>query len=336
MIITRTPYRVSLFGGGTDYPDWYLQNGGSVLGFALSHYTYITVRPLPPFFAHRHRIVYSQIELVNEVSEIRHPAVRAVLSEAGVRDGLEIHYDGDLPARSGLGSSSSFTVGLLNAVLALQGRALSKDELTLEAIRIEQRVIGEAVGSQDQTWAAHGGINRFRFHTDGGITVEPLALSGDRQRALRDSLLLFYTGISRTAELVARSQIENFKNRQADLHRVGALVDEAERVLQSDRPIGELGEMLHEAWQIKRSLSDGVTTDLVDGIYDRARRSGATGGKLLGAGGGGFMLFLAPPERHDAIRQELRELTEVPVDMDMLGSRVIYASPGTGDHPISS
>jgi D-glycero-alpha-D-manno-heptose-7-phosphate kinase len=293
----------------------------------LRHYTYITVRPLPPFFTHRHRIVYSRIELVNDIAEIQHPAVRAVLAEARVPEGLEIHYDGDLPARSGLGSSSAFTVGLLNAVKTLYGTSLCKKALAAEAIRIEQQVIGEMVGSQDQTWAAHGGFNRFDFRTDGSISVKPVALAENRERALLGSLMLYYTGISREAEVIARSQVANFGARQAELERIGGLVDEAEALLASDRPIDGIGALLHEGWQIKRGLADGVTTDLVDDIYHRARQAGATGGKLLGAGGGGFILLFAPAERHAAVRQALAGLTEVPVDIDPDGSRVVYTSP---------
>jgi len=328
MIITRTPYRISLFGGGTDYPDWYLEHGGAVLGMAIDKYCHISVRHLPPFFEHKHRIVYSRIENVREIAEIEHPAVRAVLSETGVSAGLEIHHDGDLPARSGLGSSSSFTVGLLNAIQALNSRMVTKRFLAEEAIRIEQQVIGESVGSQDQIWAAYGGFNRIDFLRDGSFAVSPLIVSKARERLLLDHLMLFFTGLSRNAPEIARSKIDNLKNSAEPLRAMRMMVDEAQSILTTpEADLLQIGRMLHEAWRLKRDLAPQVTTQSIDEIFATGCAAGAIGGKLLGAGGGGFILFFVEPEKQQAVRERLSTLIEVAIDIDRIGSQVVLFRP---------
>jgi len=328
MIISRTPFRISLFGGGTDYPDWIREHGGSVLGMAIDKYCYISVRPLPPFFDHKHRIVYSLIELVREISEIRHPAVRAVFSEMGVTGGLEVHHDADLPARSGLGSSSSFTVGLLNALTAMGGRRMSKAALGAEAIRIEQQVMCESVGSQDQIWAAYGGFNRVDFHREGQISVKPIILGVERRREFLDSLILVFSGLSRFATEVAAEKIRNIPRNENRLLAIQGMVDDAMELLADVRePAHKLGELLHESWMLKRGLADRVSNDRLDEIYDTAIASGASGGKLLCAGGGGFMVFLVPPERQSGVRKALRGLVQVSFDIDDEGSRIMVYEP---------
>jgi D-glycero-alpha-D-manno-heptose-7-phosphate kinase len=328
MIISRTPYRVSLFGGGSDYPAWYRAHGGRVIGFAINKFCYISVRHLPPFFEHRHRIVYSGIETVREIAEIRHPAVRHVLQEMEVETGLEIHHDGDLPARSGVGSSSSFTVGLLVALHALAGRMIGKQELARQAIHIEQEVIREHVGSQDQVWAAYGGINEIAFHPDDSFAVRPVIMPPERQAALIGSLLLCFTGVSRVASAVAERKIANLPRRQRHVEAMVAMVDEAAAILGTPRrDLRELGRLLGESWRLKRELAEGVTSDLVDEIYEEARAAGALGGKLLGAGGGGFMLLYVEPERRVAVAERLRRLIRVGFDIDRSGSRIVVYEP---------
>ncbi|MDG2033342.1 MAG: kinase, partial [Rhodospirillales bacterium] len=318
MIISKTPFRMSLFGGGTDYPDWYRIHGGAVIGTTIDKYCYLSVRHLPPFFEHKHRVVWSNIELINEISDIRHPAVRAILEEMAFEDGMEITYNADLPARSGLGSSSSFSVGLLNALHALKGRMISKQALAREAIRIEQEVMGEAVGSQDQIWAAFGGLNRIEFHRDGGFDVSPLILSPDNRHALQSSLMLFFTGFSRYASEIAQKQIDNFGNKKNELGALGRLADEATGILQGTGDlVTDLGALMHQAWKLKRELADGVTTPAVDDIYSAGREAGALGGKLLGAGGGGFMLFVVRPEDRSKVRDRLKDLIHVSFEFDM-------------------
>jgi D-glycero-alpha-D-manno-heptose-7-phosphate kinase len=328
MIITRTPFRISFFGGGTDYPTWYAQHGGAVLATTIDKYCYITCRMLPPFFEHKHRIVYSKIENVQSHSEIEHPSVRAVLGWSNIEDGLEIHHDGDLPARSGLGSSSAFTVGLLHALQALYGKMASKESLARDAIHVEQNVICENVGSQDQVSAAYGGFNRIEFQRDGAINVSPVILRSDRQRELQSHLLLCFTGLSRIASEVAKSKIDNLDNRKEELNMLRQMVDEATAILQSsDRPIADFGKLLRESWDYKRRLSDRVSTPEIDDIYQAAMDAGAIGGKILGAGGGGFLLLFAAPERHEAIRERLRNLVHVPFAFDNSGSRVVLYQP---------
>jgi D-glycero-alpha-D-manno-heptose-7-phosphate kinase len=328
VIITRTPYRVSFFGGGTDYPGWFREHGGAVLATTIDKYCYITCRRLPPFFVHKHRIVYSLIENVSRVDEIQHPAVRATLQWAKIEDGLEIHHDGDLPARSGLGSSSSFVVGLVQALHALDGKMTNRGQLAKTAIHIEQDLLKENVGSQDQILAAYGGLNFIEFRPDDSFDVRPVIVPQARKEALAEHLMLCFTGFSRFASEVAKSQLDNLQAKQQQLIRMRQMVDDGLRILvDSSVPIQMFGELLHEAWQNKRSLSHMVTTPEIDQIYDAARDAGAIGGKLLGAGGGGFMLLFAKPESHAKIRERLKNLIHVPFKFEDGGSRVVLYQP---------
>lgn len=328
MIITRTPFRISFFGGGTDFPAWYQEHGGAVLSTTINKYCYISCRHLPPFFSHKHRIVYSIVENVSTVDEIRHPVVRAVLRLRRVEEGVEIHHDGDLPARSGLGSSSSFTVGLLNALHALQGTMASKQALADDAIHVEQHLLAENVGCQDQIASAFGGLNRVDFHRDRSFSVTPIVCPPSRLEMLRAHLMLFFTGATRISSDVIARQARNTARNTAVLMQMKAQVQTAVEVLcDSLIDIREFGSMLHEGWQLKKSLSDGVSTSLIDEAYTAARRAGALGGKVLGAGGGGFMLFFVPPEAHGAVRDALGRLVHVPFGFDHDGSRIIYYNP---------
>jgi D-glycero-alpha-D-manno-heptose-7-phosphate kinase len=328
MIISRTPFRVSLFGGGTDYPDWYREHGGAVLGMAINKYCYITVRKLPPFFEHRYRLAYSKVQHVRSIEEIEHPVVRGVLAEMNCMEGLEIHSDADLPARSGLGSSSAFTVGFLHALSALHGRMATKLELGREAIRLERDVLKEAVGCQDQLWAAFGGFNHITFSPAGNFMVSPVILDPNRQRELMQSVMMFFTGFSRYASHIAQHQITNIPKRARQLHGIQARVQDAVTVLKDGCDITRpLGELLDESWQLKRELADSVSTPAIDEIYAAAREAGAVGGKLLGAGGGGFMIFLVEPDRRQQVRERLAKLIHVPIDVDYDGSKIVLYQP---------
>jgi len=332
MLISRTPFRISLFGGGTDYPSWYLNNGGSVLATTINKYCYISCRYLPPFFEHRFRAVYSNIEMVQGFEEIQHPSIRETIRFMGLNRGLEIHHDGDLPARSGMGSSSSFTVGLLHALYALQGKMPDKQRLALESIYIEQDMIKETVGSQDQVSAAYGGLNHIVFKPNGEIEVRALILPPERRRELNSHLLLFYTGIKRTASNIAKSYVEDIESKEKQLNLIGKQVDEGIAILTGTRCICNVGELLNEAWKIKQSLSTKVTNNVVDDIYERARKAGAIGGKVTGAGGGGFLLLFAPPSAHERIRQALQDLIYVPFKFESSGSQIIFFDPNQEDY----
>jgi len=328
MIISRTPFRISLFGGGTDYPAWFSQHGGAVIGTTIDKYCYISVRGLPPFFEYRHRIVYSKIELVHTLAEIQHPAVRGVLSEMGVEQGLEIHHDADLPARSGLGSSSSFTVGLLNALYALRGHMVAKLELAQQAIHIEQDVLKEAVGCQDQVWAAYGGFNRIDFLPGGSFQVTPVMLPPDRRAELHRSMMMFFTGFPRDASVIAREQIDNVGRSAGQLTAMRDMVDRALEILRDERSsIRELGALMKESWRLKRELAAAVSTPAIDEIHDAAIAAGALGGKLLGAGGGGFILFLVEPGKQERVRERLKHLIEVSFAFEHEGSKIALYQP---------
>ena len=328
MIISKTPFRISFFGGGTDYPEWYHENGGSVLATTIDKYCYISCRHLPPFFEHKHRIVYSKIESVKTTEEIQHPVVRAVLSNLSITDGLEIHHDADLPARSGLGSSSSFTVGLINVLNALKGLQISKQDLAKQATYIEQEVLKETVGSQDQVLAAFGGFNRIDFHPDDSFNISPVIINKDLVEQLQSHMLLFFTGISRFSSDIARDKVSNFSNHFQELTQIKEMVDEGMSILQSPlTPIMDLGKLMHESWKLKRSLSAKVSTPKIDEIYEAGIKAGATGGKILGAGGGGFILFFAEPKNHKKIRERLKNLVHVAFHFDDVGSKIVVYEP---------
>lgn len=328
MIICRTPFRISFFGGGTDYPAWYRQHGGAVLATTLDKYCYLMCRYLPPFFEHRIRLVYRQIETCKSVDEIGHPAVRASMKFLKVDRGIELHHDGDLPARSGMGSSSAFTVGLLHALHSLGGKMPSRKQLAAESIYIEQEVLQETVGSQDQVIAAYGGFNHVRFHPNGEIDVVPMILPAGRLADLRAHLMLCYTGIVRTSSEVAKSYVGDLASRGRQLRLMKALVDEAIAILTGGQDLQLFGQLLHEAWLAKRSLSAKVSNPEVDHLYERARAAGAIGGKLTGAGGGGFLLLFAPPDKQPAILASLESLIHVPFEFEAGGSQIIFYEPG--------
>lgn len=324
MIISRTPYRISFFGGGTDYHTWYQEHGGAVLSTTINHYCYLNCRFLPPFFKEKSRISWSKIEQVMDNSEIDHPAVRGVLQYMDVRGGIEIHHTGDLPARSGLGSSSAFTVGLLHAVNALHGRMSSKRELACEAVHVERDILKENVGVQDQIATAYGGFNKITILQSGDFNVEPIILPQSRMEALQNHCLLFFTGVSRTASEIAKEQVKTTKDKKVELTAMRQLVDEAVECLKGNGDIAEFGHLLHDTWELKRSLSSSIAPAFVDTIYEKARAAGAIGGKLLGAGGGGFMLFFVRPQDHQRVMEALNDLLWVPFKFETAGSSLVF------------
>ncbi len=324
MIISRTPFRISFFGGGTDYPTWYREHNGAVLTVTINRYCYISCRWLPPFFGHSSRIVWSKIELVKDRSDIQHPAVREALRYLDIREGIELHHDGDLPARTGLGSSSSFTVGLLHSLYGLKEVMPSKMQLALDAIHVEQNRLKENVGSQDQVAAAFGGFNRIDFGEDGRIQVSPILLDRTRLALLQNHLMLVYTGLSRTASDIAGEQIKATTFKKEELKTIYQMVEEAVSLLQGRGSLEPFGRLLHEGWVIKRGLTSVISTPIIDEIYETARRAGAVGGKLLGAGGGGFLLLFVDPEKQPAVKKALRRLLHVPVCFENSGSRIIF------------
>ncbi|HYE52403.1 MAG TPA: kinase [Azospirillaceae bacterium] len=329
MIITRTPYRISFFGGGTDYPPWFQEHGGAVLATTIDRYCYIKCRFLPPFFDHKTRVVWSEIELVTDHGAIRHPVIREVLRYLRIDEGVEIHHDGDLPARSGLGSSSAFTVGILNALYTLQGKAVPKEELARRAIYVEQELLHENVGVQDQIETAFGGLNAIDIFPDGSFSVKPVPIGGERLQLLQDHLLLVYTGVARFASDVAADKVASIPKKQDELKLMRQMVDEGYRILTGSGDIQDFGRLLHESWEVKRTLSSKVAPTFVNDIYAKARDAGALGGKLLGAGGGGFMLFFVPPERRIAVLEALNQLLVVPIEFDRTGTQVIFYEPDT-------
>lgn len=328
MIISRTPHRISFFGGGTDYPDYYLKHGGKVLGTAIDKYCYLSLRKLPPFFEYKHRVVYSKMENVKNIDDIIHPAVRETLRYLNIDYGVSVHHDGDIPARSGMGSSSAFTVGILNSLYALNGKMVSREELTKEAIYVEQKLIKESVGSQDQAFAAHGGFNIIEFLQNGEIFVEPIIITPERLNAFEDRLMLFFTGLSRIASDIASDKIKNIPNNSQNLSRMKNLVDEAYKIIISpNRDLNEFGELMNETWELKKSLSDKISNQKIEEMYDTAIKNGAIGGKLCGAGGGGFMLLFVKPHNQQKVREALKDYLHVPFRFDFDGSKIIVYKP---------
>ncbi len=331
MIITRTPFRISFFGGGTDFPAWYRENGGAVLSTTIDKYCYVHLRRLPPFFDYKHKVVFfSKQEAFNEIDEIRHPAVRETYRFMNVSDGLVMQHDGDLPSHSGLGSSSSFTVGLLHALYTLSGRMVTKKRLALEAIHIEQEMIKEAVGSQDQVAVSFGGLNKIVFLANQNIEVTPVTVGAGKIQSLSEHLMLFFTGFARFAVEIEQDKMKQLSKRSSELTSMHAMVDQAIDILNGDSAdLDDFGRLLHETWTRKRSLSVKVSNNHIDEIYETARKAGALGGKILGAGGGGFILFYVKPELQEAMKKALGKLLYVPFRFDMLGSQVIYFAEGS-------
>lgn len=327
MIISRTPFRISFFGGGTDYPPWFRAHGGAVLATTINKYCYISCRYLPPFFAHKIRVVYSIIEDCQNVAEIQHPAVREILRYLSIERGVEIHHDGDLPARSGMGSSSAFTVGLLHALYALKGQMPSVHQLSTESIYVEQELLKEAVGCQDQVLAAYGGFNHITFHQNGDMAVRPMTLSPERISELNDHLMLFFTGVNRTASDVARTYSQDLEAKDNALRTMSQMVNEGMAILNGADHLDRFGQLLHDGWSVKRSLSARISNDFVEQLYEEARAAGAIGGKLLGAGGGGFMLLFVRPRDQRRVRERLHNLIYVPFRFDFSGSRIILFDP---------
>lgn len=327
MIITKTPYRVSFFGGGTDYNSWFEPNGGLIIGTSIAKYNYISVRKLPPFFDYHSRIVYSKTEEVSNNMDIDHPSVRNCLRYMDIKDGLEIHYDGDIPARSGIGSSSSFTVGFLHALHAYKRKMVSKSELAEQAIFVEQKLSEENVGIQDQILASHGGINIIDMGPGDTYKVTPLVMSKDFVNYFEKHVMLAFSGQTRISSNSAGKQIKRIdngelKDQMSNIHEIAkSALDE----FRKESDLDQFGNLLDKTWQIKKTLTEDLSCSKISNTYDAAIKAGAFGGRLLGAGSGGFLMFLAPPEKHEQIKRELAQSVKVwvPFKFDRLGSHVI-------------
>jgi D-glycero-alpha-D-manno-heptose-7-phosphate kinase len=329
MIITRTPYRLSMFGGGTDYPAWFSKRPGRLVSAAIDYHCYISVRNLPPFFEHSTRVVYSKIEAVKDLTELQHPVVRACLQHLSEAEGLEIHYDGDLPARSGIGSSSSFTVGLLLALHAYRGSSRPPSLLAKDAIYIEQQLLREHVGIQDQITAAYGGLRLVDMGPDDDWTCHPLVVSREYREYFESHVLLGYSGVSRTAEEFSREKVSNIQagRLDAELTEASEIAKEAIHLMESSGCMEALGKLLNVSWQLKRRMSSALSEQAFHNIIAIGLKHGAWGGKLMGAGGGGFFYFLAPPARHDTIKIALPQIKVwVPFRIDRAGAQVIFQS----------
>lgn len=326
MIIVRTPTRISFFGGGTDYPSWYDSHGGAVISSTINKYSYITIRTLPQFFPYKHRVRYYAQEEVSSLEEIRHPSVRESALFLNYEGGLEVVHNADLPARSGLGSSSTFTVGILHALHSLQGYIPTKRELAVQAIHVEQDRIAESVGSQDQIAAAFGGLNHIRFRKS-SFDVEPITISAERIATLQEHLLLCFTGFARTASEIAVEQIARTEQNSELLQEMAAITNDGLELFRSTEfSMVEFGRLINRQWTAKKQMSQSITNVEIDAIYSRGMEAGALGAKLLGAGGGGFMLFVAAPEVHHKIRAALGEKMFVPFRFENTGSSVVYYS----------
>ena len=324
MIISKTPYRISFFGGGSDYPSWYLKNGGVVLSTTIDKYVHISGRYLPPFFEHKYRIVWSRIENVKEINQIKHRAVKEMLKYFRIKSGLEIHYDGDLPARSGMGSSSVFAVGLMNLLNGFQGKKINKKQLAQKSIYFEQKILKDVVGSQDQIAAAYGGFNKIVFNTGGSFDVHSVSIKKSTLKKLNSNLILLYTGFKRTAQNIAKNYVCKLtKSKKSHILAISNFVTEAENILRKG-DLNDFGKLLHESWLEKKSLSSSITNFNIDEIYNNAINKGALGGKLLGAGGGGFFLFYVPYFRQKNFIKYFAKLINVPFKFSSTGSKIMF------------
>ena len=325
MIITQTPFRMSFFGGGTDFPDFYREHGGAVISTSFDKYCYVNVRHLPRFFDYATELSYSKIERVVDVEEIKHPAIREAMKFLDMHE-LRLTYEADLPARSGLGTSSSFAVGMLNAFYALKGKYADKKKLADEAIYLERVLCKESGGIQDQIAAAFGGLNRINFNAE-GYEVKPVIISPERKRQLNRNLMLFFTGFSRFSSDIQETTQKALADKEKQLLEMLSLVDDAERILTSKTDLNEFGRLLDYTWKLKRGISSQISTGTIDDLYDRGMKAGALGGKLLGAGGGGFLLFYVEEDKREAVHQAMEDLLYVPFRFENSGTRLIYYTP---------
>ena len=325
MIITQTPFRMSFFGGGTDFPGFYREHGGAVLSTTFDKYCYVNVRHLPRFFDYTTELSYAKTERVTDVESIEHPAIREAMKMLDMHE-IRLTYEADLPARSGLGTSSSFAVGMLNAFYALKGKYADKRKLADDAIYLERVLCKESGGIQDQIAASFGGFNKISFNAD-GYTVSPVIISPERKLRLNDNLMLFFTGFSRFSSDIQVEAEKSLKSKEAQLLEMLQLVDEAEQVLTSKTDLTEFGKLLDYTWKLKRGITSKVSTDSIDAIYDKAIKAGATGGKLLGAGGGGFLLFYVEADKQKYVLEALEDLLYVPFEFETAGTQVIHYTP---------
>lgn len=326
MIITKTPFRMSFFGGGTDMENFFKEHGGAVLSTTFDKYCYVNVRHLPRFFDYTTELSYSKTERVTDVKDIQHPAIREAMKMLDMHE-IRLTYEADLPARSGLGTSSSFAVGMLNAFYALKGKYASKKKLADEAIYLERVLCDEAGGWQDQIAAAYGGFNRINFGPD-GYEVLPIIISPERKKQLNDNLLMFFTGFTRFSSEVQKANASSKEDKTAQLKQMLALVDQAEEVLvDKTRDLDDFGRLLDQTWRLKRQTGAAVSTDNIDGLYEKGIQAGALGGKLLGAGGGGFLVFYVQPEKQKAVMEAMSDLLYIPFRFEDGGTRVIHYTP---------
>jgi len=328
LVITRTPIRISFLGGGTDYAEFFEPHGGGeVLAAAIDKFCYLKVNTLHDFFEYRLRVSYRKTELCQSIDEVEHPSVRECLKFTKSELPLEIHYMGDLPARTGLGSSSSFTVGLLNALRAYKGEVVGAEQLAREANEVEHNWIKERVGYQDQCMAAYGGIKHICFKDKEQINVQPIPLSKERIKELRNNIMIFYTGLTRFAHEILEEQVKKTKDNSntQSLIKMRALVGEGIKILTDNKTdLTEFGKLLDAGWQIKKSLSNSISNSEISAAYEKALSAGAIGGKLLGAGGGGFLLFIVPPEKQDSVREAMLPMKELHFNFAPLGSQIIF------------
>jgi len=324
MIISKTPYRISFFGGGTDYPLWYLENGGEVLSATINKYLYLTCRYLPPFFDHKYRIVWSVIEKVKQIKMIKHNAVRKILSEMKVKKGLELHYDGDLPAQSGMGSSSAFVVGLINVLYAFQNKILSKKDLANKSLFFEQNILKEVVGSQDQIATAYGGFNSIKFFKNGKYKVKKFLINKKKIFNLSKKLVLVYSGNDRRSNDITSKYVHKLnKKKKQEMTTISEFVEKAKLFLNCGK-LDDFGYLLGESWEKKKELSSYITSDKIDFLYDKAIKNGALGGKLLGAGGGGMMLFYVTDENFPKFKKAFIDYPVIPFEFESKGSSIIF------------
>ena len=324
MIISKTPYRISFFGGGTDYPDWYRKFGGEVISTTIDKYIYITARYLPPFFKHKYRIVYSNVETVRKVSDIKHIVVRELIKNNKIKKGIELHYDGDLPAKSGMGSSSSFVVGCMNVFLSLNKDLNEKKYLASKSVNFEQNILKEIVGSQDQVAASYGGFNSIKFNRDGSFLVKPIKLKKSIKEKLNERLFLVFTGYQRRAHDFASLYVKELSTQKIEeMNSIQQHVSISKKYLFNGK-LDDFGYLLHENWNKKKELSKHISSTFIDNIYNKGLKNGALGGKILGAGGGGFLLFYVDANKIEKFKKALNNFTIIPFKFENKGSKIIF------------